>query len=107
MASLELKPEHGYVFLVAGALAVTHLVIGGIVSGARKAAFNKAYKERPEVKALEEEHKKAFPGQKFCPDGAPPSLLWLVLAPAHSCSLLLQATRTWGRASSASCCPTR
>ena len=70
MATITLTPEHGYVFVVAGVLAFTHMLLGGVVGSARSRAFGKDFKNKPAVKAMAEEHKKAFPTQKFCPDGA-------------------------------------
>ena len=68
---VSLAPEHGYVLLCAGALAFESLALGGAVGAARSKAFGAQFRERKEVKALAEEHKKAFPTRKFCDGGYP------------------------------------
>ena len=93
MATITLQSDHGYVLLVAGAVAIevrplrrvqplptalTRAVLraqfmaaGMSVMTLRKALFGKAFKERPAVKALFEEHKKAVGGRLRCsPFGA-------------------------------------
>jgi uncharacterized membrane protein YecN with MAPEG domain len=71
MVAIELKPEHGYVLVCAGALAFESLALGGAVGAARAKAFGKEWRDRPAVKALAEEHKKAFPNRKFADGGYP------------------------------------
>lgn len=71
MTTVQLRPEHGYVLVCAGALAFEGLLLGGAVGFARAKAFSKEYLERPAVKKLAEEHKKAFPNRKFCDEGYP------------------------------------
>ena len=66
MTTITLRPEHGYVLMAAGALAFESLALGGAVGGARSRVFGEEFKKRPAVKELEEQHKKAFPDQKFC-----------------------------------------
>ena len=104
MVAITLTPEHGLVVLAAAGLVFTHMLIGGIVSAARKKAFGKAFKEQPAVQALFEEHKKSsFGSTSFCPDGAHGSDS---SAPSTQ-QCYAQVTRTWETASSGSCFHTR
>ena len=71
MTTIQLRPEHVDELVCAGVLAFEGLALGGAVGAARAKAFGKAFRERPEVKKLAEEHKKAFPKRKFCDEGYP------------------------------------
>ena len=85
MVTIELQPEHGYLLMVAAAVALEvramadhslrvaeltraprsqFLAAGQAVMSLRKALFGKAFKERPGVVALFEEHKKSSAGER-------------------------------------------
>lgn len=67
--TITLQPEHGYVFLAAGALAIEMMALGGVVGAARSRVFSKEFKASAPMAKLAEEHKKAFGSRRaFCPD---------------------------------------
>eukprot|EP00931_Biecheleriopsis_adriatica_P080759 TRINITY_DN54107_c0_g1_i1.p1 TRINITY_DN54107_c0_g1~~TRINITY_DN54107_c0_g1_i1.p1 ORF type:complete len:178 (+),score=39.11 TRINITY_DN54107_c0_g1_i1:59-592(+) len=58
---LELNNDYGFVLAAAGTIGVSQLFIGGGVMGLRKKFFtSKEFLAKPAVKAMAEEHKKAF-----------------------------------------------
>jgi hypothetical protein len=79
------------------------MILGGVVSATRGKIFGKQFKEKPAVKQLQEEHKKAFPLQKFCPDGMLPVRLRLFLPASAMTRFIPQAILTWAAASLANC----
>ena len=103
MTTITLRPEHGYVFLVAGALAFTMMALGGVVGYARAKVFTKEFKASAPMAKLAEEHKKAFPSQKFCPDvrHAAARTQRDTAARSHAAAAR-RATQTWAAASSRS-----
>ena len=114
MVAIELKPEHGYVLVCAGALAFESLALGGAVGAARAKAFGKEWRDRPAVKALAEEHKKAFPNRKFADGGYPDVRSYggvhtrNYAAATQTLTLSLHSPRRrWGRADTATCSRTK
>ncbi len=51
---------YGYVFIAAGAISVVQYGLGGVTMGYRKAFKSPEFLKKPEVIALQDEHKRAF-----------------------------------------------